>query len=436
MCKYVLMCGGDYTKWEKPRQLSEINGEVIVERTIRLLRENGIKDIAITTSANNKAFDYLDVEVIHRENEFAVDSLIHGYWVDAFKLYEEPVCYIFGDVYFSEDAIRTIVNTETDDIEFFASAPPFREDYIKPWAEPFAFKVVNNLKFAMSIELTKFHCNANDFKRHPIAWELWQVIKGGELNVIDYYNYTAINDYTCDVDNPQDIVKMERALSENKVKYMIHTCKDREWYVKEFLVPSMVKQGIKPYNITVWLDDGWGCLISCMKSFESLPQDGHTWHLQDDVIISRAFKQTTEKYVDFDGLVCGICTTYDLDIIGHTNIPIPTFDELWFSFPCMRIPNKIAHECVEFFNSGKDMSCEQWRKQNKGDDSVFRRYIQVYYPKIMHINLMPNIVDHIDYLLGGSLVNSNRASKIVRAKYWNDNDLVKELERKLNERVQ
>ena len=44
--KYIIMCGGIYKKWETPRQMLPINGEPIVARTIRLLRENGIKDIA------------------------------------------------------------------------------------------------------------------------------------------------------------------------------------------------------------------------------------------------------------------------------------------------------------------------------------------------------------------------------------------------------
>ena len=64
--KYIIMCGGSYPKFTVPKQLLKINGEVIVERTIRLLRENGITDIAIST--NNPAFDYLDVELLHDEN--------------------------------------------------------------------------------------------------------------------------------------------------------------------------------------------------------------------------------------------------------------------------------------------------------------------------------------------------------------------------------
>ena len=48
--KYIIMCGGTYKKWWKPRQLAEIKGEALVARTIRLLRENGVEDIAISTN--------------------------------------------------------------------------------------------------------------------------------------------------------------------------------------------------------------------------------------------------------------------------------------------------------------------------------------------------------------------------------------------------
>ena len=43
--KYVIMCGGYYQNFkETPKQLSVVNGERIVDRTIRLLKENGIEE--------------------------------------------------------------------------------------------------------------------------------------------------------------------------------------------------------------------------------------------------------------------------------------------------------------------------------------------------------------------------------------------------------
>lgn len=207
--KYIIMCGGTYKRWEMPRQLIPINGEPIVARTIRLLKENGIEDIAI--SSGNPIFEQFGVPVLKHDNTMVLNETLNvsGFWVDAFYPTDEPVCYLFGDVVYSPEAIKIITRTETDDIEFFASAPPFAPEYSKPWAEPFALKVVNTDHLKHAICITKQYSDMGLFKRHPIMWELWQVIQATPLNQIDYGNYTAINDYTCDVDCPEDIDLIE-----------------------------------------------------------------------------------------------------------------------------------------------------------------------------------------------------------------------------------
>ena len=202
--KYIIICGGNYTFFETPKQLTEINGEPLVARTIRLLRENGIEDIAI--SSNNEVFEQFGVPVLHHENPWAVhgneDS--EGWWVDCFYPTTEPVCYVFGDVYFSPEAIQTIVNTPTDSIMLFGSKKPFASDYPKPYREPFAYKVVNQTRFRGMIDRTKWLHTQGSFSRHPIAWELWKVICGTPLRKAPR-GYTVINDYTCDIDTPEDI---------------------------------------------------------------------------------------------------------------------------------------------------------------------------------------------------------------------------------------
>lgn len=210
--KYIIMCGGTYKKWETPRQLLPINGEPIVARTIRLLRENGIEDIAI--SSNNPIFEKLGVPVLKHENSMVVSETLNvrGYWVDAFYPTDEPVCYLLGDVVYSPEAIKTIIETETDDIEFFASSPPFAPEYSKPWAEPFALKVINTDHLKHAICITKQYADMGLFYRHPIMWELWQVIQATPLNHIDYGNYTVINDYTCDVDCAEDAELIENEI--------------------------------------------------------------------------------------------------------------------------------------------------------------------------------------------------------------------------------
>lgn len=212
--KYILMCGGDYLFWSYPKQLTELtNDERILDRTIRLLHENSVEDIAI--SSNNSAFEEFGLPVLQHDNEYRTRGYDNwtGSWVNAFYPMDEPACYIFGDVIFSPEAIKKIITTPTDDIELFASAPPFTPQFPKASAEPFALKVVNQPHLRHSIALCKYLADLHLFKRKPIMWELWQVIKQTPLNFIDYTNYTVINDYTCDIDGSEDIQKIRRVLT-------------------------------------------------------------------------------------------------------------------------------------------------------------------------------------------------------------------------------
>ena len=195
------MCGGWACQCNPPKHFYEYKGKPLIQRTIELLQKYGVDDIAITTSPNRvELYEQFGVEVIPYEA-----NNVPFVWLDAFYPTDEPVCYIFGDVVFSVGAIRTIVDTKTNDIEFFASAPPFAPDYPKKWAEPFAFKVMDQKRFRTCIEQTKLFTERGTWYRHPIAWELWQVIKGTAPNHIIYTNYTAINDFTCDIDYAEEL---------------------------------------------------------------------------------------------------------------------------------------------------------------------------------------------------------------------------------------
>lgn len=206
--RYIIMCGGHYDYWKTPRQLTKIRGEPIIARTIRLLREAGVDDIAIST--DDDRFLQFGVPLLRHFNDF--DTHGRGCWVEAFFPTGDPACYIMGDVVFSPEAIRTIVETQTEHIAFFASSPPFSDLYIKPYAEPFAFKVTNQRRFRAAIDFVKANEDTGIFCRRPIAWELWQVINGESVTDINFYNYTVINDYTCDVDQKSDAERIEEVI--------------------------------------------------------------------------------------------------------------------------------------------------------------------------------------------------------------------------------
>ena len=217
-------------------------------------------------------------------------------------------------------------------------------------------------------------------------------------------------------------------------KYMIHTCLKRLWYVEKYLVPSMIEQGIDNHNIVLYVDaNNDGCLKSHVKSFTEASNYNvlGMWHLQDDVVICEDFKSRTER-LSTDFTVCGFASEYDSrkgwkdgDANGLT---------MWYSFPCIYIPTRIVKSYVDWFNTyvWRDHQYDRWVKANKYDDTIFRIYMENYYPKEYVLNLAPNLVDHIDYLIGGTIINeaANRKHP-VRSLYWENENIVDELERKL-----
>lgn len=219
--KYIIMCGGEYPKFSEPRPLLKFCGEHLVERTMRLLRENGVEDIAI--SSNDDRFEQFGVPVLRHQNDyFAPDyNACTGEWCNCFYPTDEPTCYVFGDVVYSSAAIRTIVTYSANDIIFFGSCPPFAPEYPKIWIEPFCFKVYDTEHLKRAVADVKRLDAEHRFNRQPIAWEVWNVISrgpDGDVNTIDYSSYIHINDWTCDIDKPSELGLLQRLASHERVR--------------------------------------------------------------------------------------------------------------------------------------------------------------------------------------------------------------------------
>ena len=189
-----------------PRQLSIVKGEILVERTVRLLKENGVEDILITS--HDPRFDDLGATRYEPLFNDYNPKKNEGYYLSGFpiELLNEPITFLFGDVYYSENAIKTIVETETDSVLFFCTYQNQDERYIKEHDEPLAFKVIDYELFKKHIDIVKKLKDEGKTCREPITWELYRSINGQDINVHEMTkNYVAINDESCDVDFIEDV---------------------------------------------------------------------------------------------------------------------------------------------------------------------------------------------------------------------------------------
>lgn len=211
-------------------------------------------------------------------------------------------------------------------------------------------------------------------------------------------------------------------------KYLIHSCQKRKWYVDNYLIPSMLEQGIKRENILVYNDSArLGNLRAFLASADMVEQTSGTWHLQDDIIIASSFKAITEEYDK--GIVCGFCNKYSEDL----QIGIRPVRDMWYSFPCIRIPNHILRAFVCWVKSASaQRKYRVYIEANKFDDTLFRAFMLENYSdkRVVH-NLVPNIVDNVDYLLGGSIINQRNVDEDVNSLYFIDKHLIAELKTKL-----
>lgn len=219
-----------------------------------------------------------------------------------------------------------------------------------------------------------------------------------------------------------------------KKDYMIHCAPVRRWYVDGYLIPSMTEQGIDEDRITVWEDtDGVGNLESFVRSMQWVYETQHymdgIWHMQDDIVISKRFAELTQA--DHDGIVCGFCNEkWDGGNVNLIGVVPAHFT--WFSFTCMRIPNLYSGEFVEWFDEHVRQNNEfpELTDEGKNDDAVWKKFIEAKHPSATALNMIPNIVDHVDYLIGGSIVNKQRDG-IRKAYRFEDTAVVAELEEKL-----
>lgn len=184
--KYLIMAAGHGKRWNNhlgvPKHLIEINGETLLGRTTRLLKENGITDFVIT--GNDERYSEYGRLVKQTDNDCEIDR---------FEKSSEPICYLYGDVYYSEEAIKTIIEKQANDILFFGSEE-----------EIFSVKVEN---------LDLFYEHKNKIKAlylqgtigRCIGWEIYRSLNNIPLQQhIITERYIKILDETDDIDYPQD----------------------------------------------------------------------------------------------------------------------------------------------------------------------------------------------------------------------------------------
>ena len=189
--KYIIMADRKGSRWNNykdiPKHFIEIGGETLLKRTVRLLKEADPVCEVIITSHDPR----YQVEGARRyepkNNVLEIDRFTA-------ELIEDNVCFLYGDTYYAESAIHSIVETQAEDLLFFGNEKSIVAIKVRK-AELFSYHVnrVRNLFLQGKI-------------KKCIGWQVYQSFLGlpfDEKRIAE--KYICVEDGTRDFNSPEDL---------------------------------------------------------------------------------------------------------------------------------------------------------------------------------------------------------------------------------------
>lgn len=188
--KYIIMADGKGTRWQNyndiPKHLIEIDGETLLGRTVRLLKEGNPECEVIITSHDSR----YEIPGARR-----YEPLNNNLEIDRFteELIEDDVCFLYGDTFYSEKAMNAILTTEPEDMMFFGNGRSI-----------VAIKVADGDLFRHHVDRVRELFLAGKIAK-CIGWQVYQSFTGlpfGEKQIGE--KFLVLEDGTEDFNSPED----------------------------------------------------------------------------------------------------------------------------------------------------------------------------------------------------------------------------------------
>jgi tetratricopeptide (TPR) repeat protein len=212
----IILCGGEATRWggylgEEIKQLIQVEGEILILRTIKELNSRGLYNITILCrgedenkfqSAVCELANVCSISSIYRDgNPSNKYSSSENYWVNGVKN-----IILLGDVYYTSFALDKIIHFDDAAIQTFGRRGASTVTGCK-YGEIFAFSFTDTQKMGSSIALLRQLYEAKICTAHASGWSLNQIISNTNPNFITAFgNFTEIDDWTEDFDFPEDYI--------------------------------------------------------------------------------------------------------------------------------------------------------------------------------------------------------------------------------------
>lgn len=194
--KIIIMAGGKQKRYapKTPKQFIRIDGERIIERSIKKFKEYG--DVYVIV--DNPEFDYLEglgcKVVAPSENSHELSKFMSSYnlWKD-----DEEVLFVWGDCYITDDAVKRIATEKPNDNFIFYGV----------FYELLAMRLFKK-EFNKFVKATEYIKELEDLGEGGLcgSWTLYRLLLSKDLIHHEHYtNFVKINDESVDFDAEHEL---------------------------------------------------------------------------------------------------------------------------------------------------------------------------------------------------------------------------------------
>lgn len=180
--RYVIMADGKMTRWASsygvPKHLLPIGDEALLGRLVRQIRENDPDAEVIVTSHDPRYGDYGATRYEPQNNVLEIDRFTQ-------ELIGDNVCFLYGDTYYTDEAVRLIAEIRTDTMHFVGTERSI-----------VAVKVADGALMQQHFQLVREKFLAGELQECR-GWQLYQSFAGlpfGKIAIGEHF--TVLHDAT------------------------------------------------------------------------------------------------------------------------------------------------------------------------------------------------------------------------------------------------
>jgi hypothetical protein len=227
------MCAGEGERWGNylgiPKHLIKIEGETLLERTVRLIKKYSPKTEIIIVAKPDNRYVVAGSKIYNpnlAEQDWRKDT--DKFMSSANKWHKKGRTGVFyGDVWFSEEAMKKILGFKGDDWVMFGRDTGSQYTG-KSWGELFclSFMPEHHKKVKDCLKILANFQKKGVLKRTG-GWELYRIMINKEIGIQKgEENWQTINDFTDDFDFPNDYdewIKRYKAKDDKRLSILIAT---------------------------------------------------------------------------------------------------------------------------------------------------------------------------------------------------------------------